>query len=678
MESAIQEQNHVVANQVDQAIGTNGAAQNSASSVNTPPSGQIGTPAQQQKEYLDCLFRRCTEGFIEFRQMANDGRRDRCWIPVCGIQLPKILADANVYVGVATRREYEGDRKAILQIPAVWVDVDFKETPEQVAQAYLDQFKLKPSIQVHSGNGWHLYWLLATPAGPNDIPRLESVNRRLAHYFSGDKAAHDASRILRLPSTMNVKYTPPLPAKLLMTDPTRLYRLVDFDFLPSPTPPLLSGPASLLLLSAPATRELLPAPSAHQNGLQGVSEGHRNTRAAQLTGHFLCKGLPIEEIRDILALWNKSNTPPLPEREFSSVIDSIYRKHNAEKSLTIPQKSVPYTPDPDISAVIETAGIGIADLISMQLKEKPLILNPWLREGDIALIAADRGVGKTWLGLSIAMAVTHGLKIGKWETENHVGCVYIDGEMAGYQLQARFIELLKSGLSEKAPFELFSADLMRRKSQPAPNLGDRKWREGFQDYLRKHEKFKVVILDNLVSLTPGIDENPRMEWDPLNQWLLSLRSLGVAVIMIHHTGKSGDQRGTSAREDNIDISIVLTHPRGYQAEDGARFNVNFTKNRNFFGEDAETCCLHLKKTPHGSIWKVEDLMQSKAGQIIALLDSGLKHIEIAKMVGCKSPYVTQVKKEAIEKGFMNDQEQFTEAGKEKYGDIDINRLMESN
>jgi hypothetical protein len=249
--------------------------------------------------------------------------------------------------------------------------------------------------------------------------------------------------------------------------------------------------------------------------------------------------------------------------------------------------------------------------------------------------------------------------------------------MSGYQLQDRILALRKGGLLERAPFELFSADLMRRQSHPSPNLGDRQWREGFQDYLRRNQKFKVIILDNLGSLTPGIDENTRTEWDPLNQWLLTLRSLGVAVIMIHHTGKSGDQRGTSAREDNIDVSIVLTHPKGYQSEDGARFNATFTKTRNFFGADAETCCLHLKKTSRRLIWVLEDLTNNKMRQIIALLDRKLKQTDIAKMVGCKPPYVNQIKKEAIECGFLDAQGQFTESGKKIYGDVDIDRLMES-
>jgi DNA-binding transcriptional MerR regulator len=370
----------------------------SSNGTGFPSTGSIGTPAQQQKEYLDCLFGRCTEGFIEIRQMSNNGSIARRWIQLGKITPPKILADANVYVGVATRQANQGDKDAVVQIPAVWVDVDFKETPESVAQAHLDKFPLKPSIQVHSGNGWHLYWLLETPAEPNDIPRLESVNRKLAHYFGGDKAAHDASRILRLPGTMNVKYTPPRLSTLVMANPNRIYGLDDFDFLPSPPTP--------------------PAPvSAHQNGLQGVPEGQRHTRTVQLTGHFLHKGLPIEEIHSILSLWNSRNAPPLPEGELFSAINSIHKKHIAEQTLTGSKKVVPYAPDIDISAVIETAGIGIADLLGLQLQEKPLILNPWLREGDIVLITANRGVGKTWLGLSIAMAVTHGLTIGKWEAE---------------------------------------------------------------------------------------------------------------------------------------------------------------------------------------------------------------------------------------------------------------------
>ena len=49
--------------------------------------------------------------------------------------------------------------------------------------------------------------------------------------------------------------------------------------------------------------------------------------------------------------------------------------------------------------------------------------------------------------------------------------------------------------------------------------------------------------------------------------------------MLHHMNKTGGQRGTSGREDNLDISILLEKPSDYVPEDGARFVVNFTKAR---------------------------------------------------------------------------------------------------
>ena len=93
------------------------------------------------------------------------------------------------------------------------------------------------------------------------------------------------------------------------------------------------------------------------------------------------------------------------------------------------------------------------------------------------------------------------------------------------------------------------------------------------------QKIKFWVIDNLASLASGIDENVKKDWDPINQWLLELRFSGITTLMLHHTNKEGGQRGTSAREDNIDISIMLKNARDYTPEDGARFIVHFTKQR---------------------------------------------------------------------------------------------------
>jgi predicted transcriptional regulator len=74
-----------------------------------------------------------------------------------------------------------------------------------------------------------------------------------------------------------------------------------------------------------------------------------------------------------------------------------------------------------------------------------------------------------------------------------------------------------------------------------------------------------------------LDENSKKEFDQVNQWFLQLRALGITVIFVHHTGKSGnEQRGTSSHEDAIDVSIVL-ESKGRDGE--ANFVVEFSKNR---------------------------------------------------------------------------------------------------
>jgi putative DNA primase/helicase len=43
-------------------------------------------------------------------------------------------------------------------------------------------------------------------------------------------------------------------------------------------------------------------------------------------------------------------------------------------------------------------------------------------------------------------------------------------------------------------------------------------------------------------------ENEAESWSPVADWVLHLRRRGIAVILIHHGGKNGQQRGTSKRK----------------------------------------------------------------------------------------------------------------------------------
>src|SRR5690349_6525993 len=74
---------------------------------------------------------------------------------------------------------------------------------------------------------------------------------------------------------------------------------------------------------------------------------------------------------------------------------------------------------------------------------------------------------------------------------------------------------------------------------------------------------KVLLLDNLSCLFSGMKENDADEWEKVLSWLLDLRRRRIAVLIVHHAGRSGFMRGTTKREDSLDWIIKvekLTEP----------------------------------------------------------------------------------------------------------------------
>ncbi len=71
---------------------------------------------------------------------------------------------------------------------------------------------------------------------------------------------------------------------------------------------------------------------------RGVGHGSRDDTATKLAGRLLVRGLPDDEVIEILNLWNLRNEPNLPERDIIKVVKSIDRaeiKKHLEKERSI-------------------------------------------------------------------------------------------------------------------------------------------------------------------------------------------------------------------------------------------------------------------------------------------------------------------------------------------------------
>lgn len=317
---------------------------------------------------------------------------------------------------------------------------------------------------------------------------------------------------------------------------------------------------------------------------------------------------------------------------------------------------------------IASSCINLESFLAMSLPPRPFIMKPWLRPGTLAMIYSFRGVGKTMLAIAIALCITRKVSIGNWVTETPTGCLYIDGEMPSEELQDRLKKLAVGLPDELAPLTILSSELMERHKWPRPNLVDPKWREAIYSYLIDGV-YKVLILDNLASLTPGIDENIKKEGDDINQWYLSIRFLGVAVILIHHAGKGGDQRGSSAREDNLDISIKLSHPAGYRPEDGCKFDVTFTKARSVYGAGATPFSFQIVEKDGFLTWGIDAKGSGSREMIIAMLGKNIPQKEIVDILECDKGWVSRVKRKAIGDGYLTEQGKFTPKGEKEFGGV---------
>ena len=135
--------------------------------------------------------------------------------------------------------------------------------------------------------------------------------------------------------------------------------------------------------------------------------------------------------------------------------------------------------------------------------------------------------------------------------------------------------------------------------------------------------------------------------------------------MLHHTSKSGDQRGTSAREDNIDTSIILKRPFDYTPEDGARFIVHFSKTRVNTSELSlvQDVQLQLIKDEYGQLaWQWGNMKRENKKEVLKLLDEGVSQMEIKDLIGLSKGYISKIKKEAIKDKYLTRENKLTQTG----------------
>ena len=257
----------------------------------------------------------------------------------------------------------------------------------------------------------------------------------------------------------------------------------------------------------------------------------------------------------------------------------------------------------------QTTSERVADSItfddeSLKCEEEKFIFEPLFRRKSISMIYSEPNVGKTFFAQSLALAMVHGanlfdMRSPTWKAVKNkpLRVLYIDSEMSkgsffkrlrmlkdfySRQYKGTDVPMLKYKLVAKSDWNLAGENPKHRDMvSKMLNLGTT-------------EQIDFVIFDNLSTLTGGSDS--QKNWMTFFAWLRQLSNAGVASCCLHHSGKNGDQRGTSLRSATLDNVIRLR--RALEEDNSISLTVTVEKARDVSKADLQPLHIKLVKSKH--------------------------------------------------------------------------------
>jgi len=295
--------------------------------------------------------------------------------------------------------------------------------------------------------------------------------------------------------------------------------------------------------------------------------------------------------------------------------------------------------------------VSVEEFISIKIPKREMLLSPCLPTQGLALLYAKRGVGKTHIALGISYAVASGGSFLRWNAPVCKKVLYIDGEMPAVLMQERLNKIFSAEINNKPPAGFLNFITPDLQDEHMPDLSSQKGRDVIDEFVADND---LIVVDNISTLFRCGTENEAESWAPVQSWALELRRRGKSVLFVHHAGKSGNQRGTSKKEDILDTVIKLEHPSDYKHNQGAKFEVHFEKARSFYGEDAMPFQAQLSEDSEGILkWDISDVqIDSEIINVAKMKNEGKTISEISKETGLTKSQVETRNKKAKKIGLL--------------------------
>lgn len=283
--------------------------------------------------------------------------------------------DANLYFGAASRRTTEsGRRENCRYLGTLYADIDFLSERHkdgiEPAEAWrrLWSFGLSPSAIVETGGGLQPYWFLREPVDLDDTEAAWTVVRILkaiASVLGADSKVAELARILRLPGTWNLGYTPKRLAELNNFSFGNRYDLGDFTSLLSidvEAEEVPGNDAAAIIEHDIDLNERIERARTYLDKMPGAVAGEHGDDHTFKTCCTIARGfnLPEDDAFELLKVWNERCEPPWGTDDDEKCLD-------ADRLRTKLRNAISYGKAPHGSMLVD-----IEPVIEVPIEDTPV------------------------------------------------------------------------------------------------------------------------------------------------------------------------------------------------------------------------------------------------------------------------------------------------------------------
>jgi hypothetical protein len=457
--------------------------------------------------------------------------------------LTKWNENYSIYLGVNPfKPELIGQTKGrvklnVAEVKRIQVDAD-KDGAEVVKALLSNGDVPEPTAIVEtSPNKFQLVWNV------DDLTQetAEPLMTALAEKYHTDPAVADIARVFRVPGFKNLKYGNTPEVKLVKLNPKERYSRASFRVNYKPEEKI-----------APIVQQDRPL----------IPHGQIHPWLVKRAGKLRESGLTPEEIEPILLRMAYAECElPLDDRKIQQVARSMVNYQQGQDSSLLLTQGLDNTPaeiTPELLAKEFPAYDGT------QPNELPMLVQGFMPKG-VGFLGSLSGIGKTWVALSVAKALTSGMPLwGVFPVKQKTAVLYLIPEASDSSFKRR---LAAMHITQDPTLFRFRT-ITQGSTRP---LSDRMVLAMVQQLRAGGTRDVLVIVDTAIRFFQGGDENAAKE----NNLVVdsdTLRANGADVLFLHHSPKATKDAADLTLENVLrgsgDFGAMSDFVYGFRRDEG--------------------------------------------------------------------------------------------------------------